>query len=58
MAEPEVLKYAYRMGYDAGVNGSDEINCNFRIFATHESMKEWERGKAAGDAEKRIQSNG
>ena len=38
----------YDMGYDAGLNGANETNCNFRLFATREATKEWERGHKNG----------
>lgn len=38
----------YKMGYDAGKNGANTTNCNFRLFATREQTKEWERGNKAG----------
>jgi hypothetical protein len=37
--------YAYKMGYDCGLHGSNLTNCSFRIFSTKENTKEWERGK-------------
>lgn len=40
--------HAYRMGYDAGMNGANETNCHFSIFATPERTKQWERGNADG----------
>ena len=42
--------YAYKMGYDCGLNGSTLTNCAFGIFSSQENTKEWERGKK--DAEK------
>lgn len=38
-------EYAYKMGYDCGMNGSNLTNSNFAIFSTPENTKEWERGK-------------
>ena len=40
---------AYCGGYDAGMNGPNTTNCNFRLFATPELKDEWERGKKLGD---------
>ena len=40
----------YRAGFDCGINGANEENCNFRLFATPEQTKEWERGKRDADA--------
>jgi hypothetical protein len=40
---------AYNRGYDCGINGPNDWNCNFRIFNDPANTKEWERGKA--DAE-------
>lgn len=45
-------KEAEKFGYDAGKNGADTINCNFRIFATKELTKAWERGKARAELNK------
>jgi len=41
--------YAYRMGYDCGINGSNLTNCHFGIFSTPENTKAWERGKKDGE---------
>lgn len=49
------LRHAYEMGLDCGTNGPNIVNCNFRIFATPEQTKEWERGKK--DAENRRRPN-
>ena len=38
----------YKAGFDCGKNGANEINCNFRLFATSQQTKEWERGYAVG----------
>lgn len=40
------LEHAYKMGFDCAVNGSNETNCDFRIFGSAETMKAWENGKA------------
>ena len=37
-------KIEYRAGFDCKRNGANLINCNFRLFATPEQTKEWERG--------------
>ncbi len=44
--------YAYRMGYDCGLNGSNLTNCAFTIFSSPENTKEWERGKKDGEKAK------
>lgn len=36
--------YAYEMGKDSVINGPNEKNCNFRIFASVEGMRAWEKG--------------
>ena len=36
--------YCYRMGKDCAINGANETNCHFAIFATKEKTKAWERG--------------
>ncbi len=38
---------AYKHGYDCGINGANETNCHFSIFASKENTKAWERGKKA-----------
>lgn len=42
------LKEAFQLGLDCGMNGATEKNCDFRIFATPELTKEWERGNNLG----------
>lgn len=44
--------YAYQMGYDCGLNGSNLTNCSFAIFSTPENTKEWERGKKDAELSK------
>ena len=39
----------YRAGFDCGINGANEENCHFGLFATPEQTKEWERGKKVAD---------
>ena len=41
----EAKLHAYKMGYDCGMRGANEDNCNFRIFSAREYTREWERGK-------------
>jgi len=41
--------YAYKMGYDCGVNGANTTNCHFALFSSKENTEEWERGKKEGD---------
>lgn len=38
---------SYEAGRDCALNGANTNNCNFRYFATPESLAEWERGKAS-----------
>lgn len=45
-------EYAYNAGYDSGRNGSNQENCDFRIFSTPENTKAWERGRAKAEEEK------
>lgn len=45
--------HAYNMGYDCGKNGSNEKNCDFKIFSNPENTKAWERGKAKAEEEKK-----
>ncbi len=46
----KITKSPYWNGYDAGLNGSNEINSHFSIFSTPENTKEWERGKIEGES--------
>ncbi|KKR45486.1 MAG: hypothetical protein UT82_C0028G0018 [Parcubacteria group bacterium GW2011_GWB1_40_14] len=39
----------YRAGFDCGINGANEENCHFSLFATSEQTKEWEKGKKDAD---------
>lgn len=41
--------YAYEMGYDCGINGVNETNCNFGIFSDKENTRAWEKGKRDGE---------
>ena len=41
--------YAYRMGYDCGLNGANMTNCSASIFGTPENTREWERGKKTAE---------
>jgi ribosome modulation factor len=42
----------YEAGYDAGVNGPNTTNCNFRLFDTKEHMEMWSAGNKKGLAKK------
>jgi len=42
---------AEKAGYDCGKNGANTTNCHFRLFASPELTKAWERGKAKADME-------
>jgi hypothetical protein len=44
---PASFRSAYEAGRDCGLHGANEQNCDFRWFSSAESLKEWERGKAA-----------
>ena len=44
----EEITKEYKAGYDAGKNGVNEINCDFRLFATPKQTREWERGNKDG----------
>lgn len=50
----EMQKYAERMGYDAGKNGSNTTNSHFAIFCRPEFTRAWERGKARADRESKA----
>lgn len=47
---PKEFTSAYDAGFDAGVNGSNTINTNFKWFRTKDNMREWERGKRNAEA--------
>jgi hypothetical protein len=49
---PPTNKEAYQMGYDCGLNGPNEINSRFRLFARPELTEAWEQGKADAAAGK------
>jgi hypothetical protein len=36
---------SYRMGRDYALNGPNDYNCRFRLFATPEHTQAWETGK-------------
>jgi hypothetical protein len=44
----------YKAGYDAGKNGADTTNCNFRNFDTIEHKELWEKGNIEGLKTKRV----
>ncbi len=45
-AEQDRVNLAYEMGRDCAIRGPNGSNCDFRMFATPERTKAWERGKA------------
>lgn len=48
---------AYDAGYDAGLNGANEENCNpFKWFNKPENTKEWERGNKDGSDQRELDS--
>lgn len=55
MKKPKHSK-EYMAGFDAGQNGPNETNCNFRNFATPAQTKEWEKGNKAGLLNREPQS--
>lgn len=34
----------YLAGWDAGMNGANDTNCNFTLFTTQTQTDEWDRG--------------
>ncbi len=44
----------YHAGYDCGVNGPNEVNCYYGFFATPEFTAVWEKGKAGGEAARKL----
>lgn len=43
-----IFENPYQAGYDAGLNGVNTENTNFRWFSTEESMLKWSAGNKAG----------
>ena len=43
----------YDAGWDCALNGSNEVNCDFRIFSSRANTHEWERGKRNAEAWRR-----
>lgn len=43
---------AYTAGWDAGMNGTDMVNCHFGYFNTPQSAQLWEQGKKDAQKEK------
>ena len=50
----EEIREAYEAGLDKHKNGANEINCNFRHFATKEQTKAWEQGAAGKKLEIKV----
>jgi hypothetical protein len=48
----------YQNGYDAGLNGGNDINSHFGNFSTREQTTEWEAGNRAGLKAKAQQQKG
>jgi len=44
MIKMEIEKEAYDFGKDAGINGANTTNSNFRIFTNPKLMDAWQRG--------------
>lgn len=50
--KPASQSKSYEMGYDYGLNGPNETNCDFRLFGTAQNTAEWEHGKAQAELDK------
>lgn len=50
----ETEKRAFEAGYDAAVHGSNTINCHFRHFRSPELTRAWEKGRDAGNHERKL----
>lgn len=48
------LEKIEKLGYDAGKNGADLTNCDFRLFQTEEFASAWERGNERAKDEMRL----
>jgi len=49
-------RLAFAMGYDCEVNGPNERNCHFSLFAKPEYTKAWEDGKKQAQTEANRQA--
>jgi hypothetical protein len=43
------IQWAYAMGRDCALNGPNQTNCHFSLFATPEQTRAWEKGKAEAE---------
>ncbi len=46
---------AYDAGYDAGFNGANTTNCNFRLFDSRARADAWSQGQIDGRLERQWQ---
>ena len=46
---PRSEAYAYEMGFNCGLYGSNEENCHFSIFSSLKNTRAWENGKRAAE---------
>lgn len=51
LAQQYTVDTSFAAGFDAGKNGIDLFNADFRLFRTVENKEAWERGKAMAEAE-------
>ncbi len=54
--EKQSKSVSWKLGYDAGLNKPNEINCNYAIFSSPEKTKEWEAGNQTGKIDKVIKN--
>jgi len=47
--------YAYRMGFDFEMNGTNTTNCHFSIFSSKANIEAWQKGRK--DASKKKTSD-
>ena len=45
---------AYNAGYDSAMSGANTSNCDFRHFATKVLTRAWERGRDAGNHQRKL----
>lgn len=52
-----VYRACFEKGYDCGMNGPNNENCHFGIFANPEMTKAWEHGKSVAEQSEHSYNN-